>query len=270
MTRTPAPADHSDLDLALREAAEQWRADFEVPPMPLLGSSSQPIEAPAPARLRWTRPVLVAASIIALGALTAAVISVAQPGDRVAEPAISVSPVTSSSPISSSGESGDEHAWPAPVGGDLVIGEGTPPPSVVIDGTVMILDSTEAPNNLVIDSHHPNFVGVTGMDYRSPCGSVTRIYLDRIAADSITVTAALYRADFTKAITCDLRTHRPVPLLGSAPYPLKGNTLIVSGTHVTLPHIDLADYRPPPPATSHRDTGSMRNSRCAPPSMAAG
>lgn len=252
MTRTPAPADHPAMDLALREAAEQWRSVFEVPRMPLLDGNSQPIGAYVPARLHWTRPVLVAASIIALGAVAAIVISTARPADRVAGPSVSTAPTASGSPSTTSdssttpsSSSPSETSWPTTNSGDLVITEGPPPPTITMGGVVLKLKSTGSPSALVVDSAHPTFLSVAGRNDPSPCEYVTRVFLDRNDPDTVTVTGAMYSPEFRPGKWCDAMARSDRPLQGTAPYPIAGLTPVAPRTHAEMPHVDLADYPAP-------------------------
>ncbi|WP_353650505.1 hypothetical protein ABLG96_06165 [Nakamurella sp. A5-74] len=250
MTRTPAPTGDAELDEALREAALQWRLDFEVPPMPLLDSGSQPLEVHPSARLRWTRPVLVAASIIALGAVAAVVISAARPTGQVAGPSVSAGPSLSartslsSGPVTSQAPAPDP-VWPVPGLQTLDILDGTPPPSITIGGSVYRMASATPPVDVVTDSDHPNFLGVTPQSNASPCfGIATRIYLDRTSSGTITLSEASYQREGISG-PCPEMAVLSGPKYGLAPYAIAGQKLVAAGSDAALQHVDLADYHAP-------------------------
>lgn len=255
MTRTPAPADYTDLDLALREAAEQWGLAFEVPPMPLLDGDPQQLEAGAPVRMRWTSPVLVAASIVALGAVAALVISVALPTDRSARPSVSAGHSLSTEAVISSQAPAQEPAWPVPGLQTLDILDGTPPPTIRIGGFVLSLSSTDSPTYVVTDSDHPDFLSVTPQSDASLCnGNATRIFLERTSSGTIIVTEATYHSDNTEP--CPAVLVLPGPKYGLTPYPIAGQKLVTAGSDVALQHVDLADFRAPRYLPGGYDLGS--------------
>ncbi|MEJ7648554.1 MAG: hypothetical protein WKF57_05800 [Nakamurella sp.] len=241
MTRIPAPSGDADLDLALREAADQWRLDFEVPPMPLLDSGSQPLGSRAPTRLRWTRPVLVAASIVLLAAAASVVVSTARADRDTAGAPSSAANTTSKVSVPQR-----SRTWPvAQAGGPLVVQVGSPPASITLGGTTMALLSTGSSPWVVVDSERPNFVRIFGSrDLGGDCCSATWLYLDQSAPGTVTVTLASYGPEL-KGQTCPAFAHLGGPLDGEAPFPMAGQKRITGSTGDPVQTVDLTDYRAP-------------------------